>query len=208
LVASTAAAATTVLAAILVATVEARSEVTLAILPAPTVVEEGRQTGLPALLGRGTHSSPSWSELEVSGGGAARLEAKHLPAVHGVEVAEIPYSGEAGTRVEPPAISPSHELAVIRSLHDATVAGSSSRLGATHDLVWPCPSDSRKARFVLRDGEKVALWHFLEESGLSMESDLTQTKVKLREALERVELTHQVVSVDLSHVAEACLLFF
>ena len=56
--------------------------------------------------------------------------------------------------------------------------------------MWPCPGHPRKARFVLRDGEEVALWHFLEESGLSMESDLAQTKVKLREALERVELTH------------------
>ena len=35
-----------------------------------------------------------------------------------------------------------------------------------------------------------------------MESDLAQTKVKLREALERVELAHQAVSVDLPHVTE------
>ena len=48
----------------------------------------------------------------------------------------------------------------------------------------------RKARFVLRDEEEVGLWHLLEERGLSMESDLAQTKVKLREALERVELAH------------------
>ena len=73
-----------------------------------------------------------------------------------------------------------------------------------------CPSlgDPRKAWFIVHDQEEVARWHFLEERRLSMEFDLAQTKVKLREALERVELTHQVVSVDLSHVAEACLLFF
>ena len=54
----------------------------------------------------------------------------------------------------------------------------------------PYPSDPRKARFVLHDGEEVALWHFREESRLSMDSDLAQTKVKLKEALEQVELIH------------------
>ena len=76
---------------------------------------------------------------------------------HGIEVVEIPYSNEAGARVEPPAIQPSQELVVIQSSHDAAVAGSSNGLGATHDLVWPCPSDLRKARFILCDGEEVAL---------------------------------------------------
>ena len=40
-----------------------------------------------------------------------------------------------------------------------------------------------------RRGE-VALWHFLEERGLSMESDLAQTKANLTEALERVVLIY------------------
>ena len=70
-------------------------------------------------------------------------------------------------------------------------------VGVTHELVWPCPSDPRKARFVLRDEEEVGLWHLLEERGLSMESDLAQTKARLKEALERVELIHQAVSVNL-----------
>ena len=59
-----------------------------------------------------------------------------------------------------------------------------------------------------RDEEEVALWHFLEERGLSMESNLAQTKVKLREAMERVELIHQAVSIDLLHIAEVSLLCF
>ena len=66
----------------------------------------------------------------------------------------------------------------------------------------------RKARFVFRDVEEVALWHFLEERGLSMESDLAQTKVKLKEALEQVELIHHAVSVDLPHIVEVSFLHF
>ena len=81
-------------------------------------------------------------------------------------------------------------------------------MGVTHELVWPCPGDPRKARFILHDGEEVALWHFLEERGLSMESDLAQTKAKLKEALERVELVHQAVLVDLPCVAEVSFLCF
>ena len=86
--------------------------------------------------------------------------------------------------------------------------GPSDGFGVTHELVWPCPTNLRKARFVLRDGEEVALWHFLEERGLSMESDLAQTKAKLKEAFERVELIHQAVSVDLPCIAKVSLLFF
>ena len=81
-------------------------------------------------------------------------------------------------------------------------------MGVTHELVWPCPGDPRKARFILRNKEEVALWHFLEERGLSMESDLAQTKAKLKEALEQVELVHQAVSVDLPHIAKVSLLCF
>ena len=78
----------------------------------------------------------------------------------------------------------------------------------TRELVWPYPGDPRKARFMLRDDEEVALWHFLEERGLSMESDLAQTKAKLKEALEWVELIHQAALVDLSHVVEVSSLCF
>ena len=41
-----------------------------------------------------------------------------------------------------------------------------------------------------------------------MESDLAQTKARLKEALERVELVHQAVSVDLPHVVEVSFLHF
>ena len=51
-------------------------------------------------------------------------------------------------------------------------AGPSSGFGVTRNLVWPYPSDPRKARFILGDDEEVALWHFLEERGLSTESNL------------------------------------
>ena len=97
---------------------------------------------------------------------------------------------------------------MVRSSHDVVAAGSSSGLGATRELVWPYPDDLRKARFVLRDEEEVALWHLLEERGLSMESDLTQTKATLKEALEQVELIHQVVIVDLPCIAHVSSLHF
>ena len=48
----------------------------------------------------------------------------------------------------------------------------------------------------------------LEERGLSMESDLAQTKERLKEALEQVELVHQAVSVNLPRVAEVSFLCF
>ena len=41
-----------------------------------------------------------------------------------------------------------------------------------------------------------------------MESDLAQTKARLKEALERVESIHQAVTVDLPHVAEVSFLHF
>ena len=63
-----------------------------------------------------------------------------------------------------------------------------------------------KARCVLRGEEEVKLWHLLRERGLSMESDLTLTKAKLKEALERVELIHQAMTVDLRHVVEVSFL--
>ena len=94
------------MAAILVAMAEAGLEVTLAIPPAPAAVEERRETGLPASPGGGTHDSPSWSELEVSGGDAARQKVERPPMGRRVKVVEIPCPGEVGTRVEPPAIPP------------------------------------------------------------------------------------------------------
>ena len=74
--------------------------------------------------------------------------------------------------------------------------------------MWPYPDDPRKAWFILRDEEEVRLWHLLEERGLSMESDLAQTKARLKEALERVELVHQEVSVDLPPIVEVSFLCF
>ena len=41
-----------------------------------------------------------------------------------------------------------------------------------------------------------------------MESDLAQTKAKLKEALERIELVHQAVSVNLPCVTEVSFLCF
>ena len=120
----------------------------------------------------------------------ARLEAEHPSVSHGVKIVEIPCSGEVGTRMEPPAIPPSQELVMIQSSHDTVMAGSSSGSGMTHELVWPRPGNPRKARFILHDEEVVGLWHLLEERGLSMESNLAQSKVRLKEALEWVELVH------------------
>ncbi|XP_066316564.1 uncharacterized protein [Miscanthus floridulus] len=82
------------------------------------------------------------------------------------------------------------------------MAGSSSMLGVTHELVWPCPDELGKAWFILHDEEEVKLWHLLRERGLSMEFDLALTKTRLKEALERVELIHQAMNVDLPHIAE------
>ena len=146
-----------VMAVIPVVMVEVGLEVTLAIPSPIAMAEERRETRLPASPGGGTHGSPSWSELEVSGGDAARPEAEHPPVGRGVEVVEIPYSGEAGAGVEPPTIPPSQELVVVRSSHNVVAARSSSGLGVTRELVWPYPGDPRKAWFILRDREEVAL---------------------------------------------------
>ena len=91
---------------------------------------------------------------------------------------------------------------MIRLSHDIAVAGSSSGSGVTRELVWPCSGEPGKAWFVLHDEEEVKLWRLLGERGLSMESKLTLTKAKLKEALERVELIHQAMIVDLPHIAE------
>jgi len=82
-------------------------------------------------------------ELEVLGGDAAGSKLVCLPVAHEIKVVEIPSDGKAGDKVEPPA--PAQELAVVR-----LSVGPSNELGAT-DLVWPCPEDPRKVRFVHQD---------------------------------------------------------
>ena len=89
-VTSTAAAAMSVMVAIPMAMAVAGSEVTLVIPPPIAMVEERRETGLPASPDRGTHGSPSRLELEGSGRDGARPEVEHLLAGHGVEIVEIP----------------------------------------------------------------------------------------------------------------------
>ena len=74
--------------------------------------------------------------------------------------------------------------------------------------MWPCPGEPGKARFVLCDEEEVKLWRLLEDRGLSMDSDLTLTKVSLKETLEGVEVVHHAVIVDLPRTAEVSLLRF
>ena len=75
--------------------------------------EERREIRLPASPGGGAHGSPAWSELEGSGGNAARPEVVHPPASRGVLAVDIPFSGEEDTRVKPPVIPPSRELVMI-----------------------------------------------------------------------------------------------
>ena len=87
----------------------------------------------------------------------ARPEAEHPSVGHGVKIVETPYSGEVGTRVERLAIPLSKELAIVLLSHDIVKAGSSNRLGATRELVWPYPGDPRKAWFILHDGEEMVL---------------------------------------------------
>ena len=66
--------AVAMMAAIPVVTVEARLEVTLAFPPPLVVEEERRETGLTISPDGGAHGSPTWSELEGSGGAATRPE--------------------------------------------------------------------------------------------------------------------------------------
>ena len=88
------------------------------------------------------------------------------------------------------------------------MVGSSSGSGATHELLWPSPDELGKAWLVLRDEEEVKLWHLLGERGLSMEFDLALTKARLKVALERVELVHQAMTVDLPCIVEVSSLCF
>ena len=95
---------------------------------------------------------PAWSELEGAGGATTRLEVEQPLVSHEILVVDIPFDGEEDIGVEPQAIPLSWELVMIRSLHDTAMARSSSGLGVTRKLVWPCPSDPWKAQFVLCDG--------------------------------------------------------
>ena len=125
------------MAAIPVVTVEAGSEVTLAVLPPPVMEEERREIGLPVSPGGRAHGSPAWSELEGAKGAMARPEVEQPPMSHGVLVVDIPFDDEEDIGVEPPAIPSSQELVMIRSSLDTVMAGSSSGSGVTHELVWP-----------------------------------------------------------------------
>jgi len=136
----------------------------------------------------------------------ARAEVEQPPMSHGVLVVDIPSDGEEDIEVMPLAVLPSQERAMIPLLVGATMAGSSGRSWATHELVWPHPSEPGKARFILRDEEEVNLWHLLGERGLSMGSYLALTRAKLKEAMERVELVHQAMTIDLPHVAKVSFL--
>ena len=72
--------------------------------------------------------------------------------------------------------------------------------------MWPHPGELGKAQFILHDEEVVKLWHLLGERGLSMGSDLALTRAKLKEALERVELIHQAMIIDLPRVGDISFL--
>ena len=85
------------------------------------------------------------------------MEVVHPLIGHGALAVEIPLSSKEYTGVEPSAIPSSRELVMIRASHDTAVAGSSSGSGVTRELVWPCPGEPRKARFVLCDEEEVKL---------------------------------------------------
>ena len=60
-------------------------------------------------------------------------------------------------------------------------AGPSSGLEET-DLVWPCPEDPMKVRFIIWDSQECQLWDILGGRGLAMESDLAMLSVKLEDA--------------------------
>ena len=142
------------MAAIPVVSVEAGSGVTLVVPPPLVVQEEKREARLPVSLGGGAHGSPTWSELEGAEGAMTRPEVEQPLASCGFLVVDIPFDGKEDTGVEPPAILLSQELVMIRSSLDTMMAGSSDGSGATHELVWPCPSEPGKARFVLHDKDE------------------------------------------------------
>ena len=119
---------------------------------------------------------------------------------------DIPFDSKKDTAVESPAISPPWESVMIWLSLDTVMAGSFGGSGVTLELVWPCPSELGKAQFILRNEEEVKLWHLLKDRGLSMEFDLALTKVKLKEALDRVELINQAMTIDLPCIVEVSFL--
>ncbi|XP_034585140.2 uncharacterized protein [Setaria viridis] len=158
--------------------------------PSPEMVEAQARAGdLPSRTGSGA--------MEVVG-----AEGEQLPASCNIPVVDILSDVEEDTGVAQPGVPPSQERAVILASLGAAAARSSGRSGADRELVWPQPGEPGKARFVLHDGKEQELWGLLEQSGLSVQSDLALTAARLKEALERVKLAHQAVSVDLPRVAE------
>ena len=126
----------------------------------------------------------------------------------GVLVVDIPSDSEEDTGVMPPAVLLSREWAMIPLSVGVVMAGSSGGSWVTRELVWPHPGEPGKDRFILCNEEEVKLWHLLGERGLSMGSDLALTRAKLKEALERVELVHQAMTVDLPCFVEVSSLYF
>ena len=142
-VAGTVAAISAALVAIPVLTAEVTSKVTLVSPPPPAVVEEVRETELPALSGGGLHGSPLWSEPKAPGGDVAGMESECPMVARATEVVDIPSDNKTDDMAELPVLS--RELPVVRS-EDRP----SSVLKET-GLVWPCPEDPTKVRFILRD---------------------------------------------------------
>ena len=130
-----AAAAASVLAAIPVLMAGVASEVTLAALPPPVMVEETREGELPISPGGGTHGLSLPSEPEAPGGRAAGMELGRPVASHANEVVEIPSDDEADIAAGPPVsqreleVSP-RELAVVQP-EDGSFGGP-----PVNDLEW------------------------------------------------------------------------
>ena len=93
-------AAASVLAAIPVPMETVVSEVTLAASPPPVVVEEARDTELPALPGGGSRGSPLTSEPKAQGEDVAGLGSGRPAVAQANEVVEIPSDDEADVTTE------------------------------------------------------------------------------------------------------------
>ena len=136
----------TLLAAILVPMAGVASEVTLAALPLPVVVEETREGELPISPGGGTHGLSLPSEPKAPEGSVVGMELGCLAAFHMNEVVDIPSDDEAEVVADPPVLS--WGLVVVQPK-----AGPSG--GPTEgDLEWPYPKDPLKVRFILRDSRE------------------------------------------------------
>ena len=131
------------LAAIQVLTAEVASEVTLVAPPPQAMVEEERETELPASPVGELHGSPLRLEPKAPEGDVARTESERLAVARATEVVDIPSDDEVDVMAELPMST--QELAVVRS-----EAGPSGGL-PEGDLEWPCPEDPAKVWFILRD---------------------------------------------------------